>query len=241
MDPFSQLSLRFRSFTIVLICILACWARSTLLCQTIGPDTASHFAYDVSTPLDVTQVSTEKHGTVMVQEITYMSPVGGLVPASLVFASGSGKSAAVIWGHWLMPNVTNSNKSEFLQEAIALASAGVVSLLIDAPQARPGFKASPNPVLIAQQVIDLRRGVDLLLSRSDVDPKRIAYVGHSWDAGTGAHTRCNRHAVHSVCVHERPAIDTTILSLVRFTPHSANAEERRHGQCRTDASNECMG
>ena len=186
MDPFSQLSLRFRSFTIVLICILACWARSTLLCQTIGPDTASHFAYDVSTPLDVTQVSTEKHGTVMVQEITYMSPVGGLVPASLVFASGSGKSAAVIWGHWLMPNVTNSNKSEFLQEAIALASAGVVSLLIDAPQARPGFKASPNPVLIAQQVIDLRRGVDLLLSRSDVDPKRIAYLGHSWDASTGA-------------------------------------------------------
>ena len=31
-----------------------------------------------------------------------------------------------------------------------------------------------------------RSGVDLLLSRSEVDPKRIAYVGHSWDAGTGA-------------------------------------------------------
>ena len=42
------------------------------------------------------------------------------------------------------------------------------------------------PALIAQQVIDLRCGVDLLLSRSDVDPQRIAYVGHSWDAGTGA-------------------------------------------------------
>lgn len=41
-------------------------------------------------------------------------------------------------------------------------------------------------MLIAQQVIDLRRGVDLLLSRPDVDPKRVAYVGHSWDAGTGA-------------------------------------------------------
>jgi cephalosporin-C deacetylase-like acetyl esterase len=131
-------------------------------------------------------VSTEKHGTVTVQEITYISPGGGVVPASLVFPSGSGKFAAVIWGHWLMPNATNSNKSEFLQEAIALSSAGIVSLLIDAPQARPGFKASPNPALVAQQVIDLRRAVDLLLSRSDVDPKRIAYVGHSWNAGTGA-------------------------------------------------------
>jgi cephalosporin-C deacetylase-like acetyl esterase len=39
---------------------------------------------------------------------------------------------------------------------------------------------------VAQQVIDLRRGMDLLLSRPDVDATRIAYVGHSWDAGSGA-------------------------------------------------------
>jgi len=85
-----------------------------------------------------------------------------------------------------MPNSPTSNREEFLNEAIACAPAGVICLLIDAPQVRPGFKPTPNPVLIAQQVIDLRRGVDLLLLRSDVDPKRIAYVGHSWDAGTGA-------------------------------------------------------
>ena len=186
MVPFLQSPLKSRRFAIVLTCIVGCWARSTLLCQTVDLNTASHFAYDVSTPLDLRQVSIEKHGTVTVQEITYISPVGGAVPASLVFPNDTGKFAAVIWGHWLMPNATNSNKSEFLQEAVALASAGVVSLLIDAPQARPGFKASPNPALVAQQVIDLRRALDLLLSRSDVDSKRIAYVGHSWDAGTGA-------------------------------------------------------
>jgi pimeloyl-ACP methyl ester carboxylesterase len=36
------------------------------------------------------------------------------------------------------------------------------------------------------QAIDLRRAVDLLLLRRGVDPKRIAYVGHSWDAHVGA-------------------------------------------------------
>ena len=36
-----------------------------------------------------------------------------------------------------------------------------------------------------QQVIDFRRGVDLLTARPDVDPKRIAYVGHSFDAHVG--------------------------------------------------------
>jgi cephalosporin-C deacetylase-like acetyl esterase len=109
-----------------------------------------------------------------------------------VAPKGEGKFAAVLWGHWLMPHSPTANRKEFLDEAVALAPAGVISLLIDAPQARPGFTpehkapGSQGAILIQQQVMDLRRGVDLLLSRPDVDPKRIAYVGHSWDARTGA-------------------------------------------------------
>ena len=37
-----------------------------------------------------------------------------------------------------------------------------------------------------QQVVDFRRGVDLLLARGDVDPKRVAFVGHSYNASVGA-------------------------------------------------------
>src|SRR6185312_5994154 len=36
------------------------------------------------------------------------------------------------------------------------------------------------------QVTDIRRGIDLLYGRVDVDRKRIAYVGHSWNAHVGA-------------------------------------------------------
>jgi hypothetical protein len=35
-----------------------------------------------------------------------------------------------------------------------------------------------------QQVVNLRRGVDLLYARPGTDRKRLAYVGHSCDAGT---------------------------------------------------------
>ena len=77
-------------------------------------------------------------------------------------------------------------REEFLAEAIALAPKGVVSLLIDSPQHRPGFKPAPNPILVTQQVVDLRRGLDLLLVRPDIDKSRIAYIGHSWNAGNGA-------------------------------------------------------
>jgi dienelactone hydrolase len=39
---------------------------------------------------------------------------------------------------------------------------------------------------IAQAVVDLRRAIDLLLARPDVDPKRVAYIGHSYGAQFGA-------------------------------------------------------
>jgi cephalosporin-C deacetylase-like acetyl esterase len=156
------------------------------LAQAPSLDNATHFAYDNRAALEVKQVSVEVQDGVTVRDLTYTGGNGDSVPAYLVIPKGRGKFAGVIWGHWLMPGVANSNRQEFLKEAISLAPSGVVSLLIDAPQARPNFKPAPNPVLVAQQVMDLRRGLDLLLSRPDVDPTRIAYVGHSWDAGNGA-------------------------------------------------------
>ena len=158
----------------------------TASAQTAGPSDSVHFAYDTSAALNVTQVSVRVQAGVTVQDITYTGSNGDTVPAYLVVPKAGGKFAGVVWGHWLMPGANNSNREEFLQEAVALAPSGVVSLLVDSPQARPGFKPTPNSALVAQQVVDLRRAVDLLLSRGDVDAKKIAYVGHSWDAGTGA-------------------------------------------------------
>jgi cephalosporin-C deacetylase-like acetyl esterase len=158
----------------------------SVLAQTPGPDDFAHFTYDRGASLNVKQISVKVRDGVTIQDITYTGSNGDTVPAYLVIPKGSGKFAAVIWGHWLMPGAANSNREEFLDEAIALAPAGVLSLLIDAPKSRPNFKPTPNPVLVAQQVVDLRRGLDLILSRSEIDASRIAYVGHSWDAGAGA-------------------------------------------------------
>ena len=163
-----------------------------VLGQPAPPDDVAHFAYDRNASLNVAQISAKVRNDVTVQDITYTGSNGGTVPAYLIIPKGAGKFAGIIWGHWMMPGAANANRSEFLDEAIALAPAGVVSLLIDAPQIRPGFKAAAGgffgpqgPLLVAQQVIDLRRGLDLLLSRPYVDANRIAYVGHSFDAQVG--------------------------------------------------------
>jgi cephalosporin-C deacetylase-like acetyl esterase len=159
---------------------------SVLLGQAPSTGDPAHFSYDAGVSLSVKQLSTKVQNGVTIQDVTYVGSNGDTVPAYLVIPQGTGKFAAIIWAHWLMPGVANSSREEFLGEAVAFAPKGVVSLLIDSPQHRPGFKPTPNPVLVAQQVIDLRRGLDLLLARTDIDKSRIAYVGHSWNAGNGA-------------------------------------------------------
>ena len=162
------------------------------LAQDSYSSAVKHFEYDAHAPLDIREVSVQDRTGVQIHDLTYASPRGGVVPAYLVAPSGKGRFAAILWGHWMMPNSPTAKRIEFLEEAVALAPAGVVSLLIDAPGVRPGFQPNPDPLssqyadVTAQQVIDLRRGLDLLLARDDVDPQRLGYVGHSFDASCGA-------------------------------------------------------
>jgi dienelactone hydrolase len=156
-----------------------------------GADLVRHFDYDKQAPLVVKELGVERRGDVSVYDITYASPKGGLVPAYLVVPKGKGPFAAVIWGHWYWQNSPMRNRKQFLDEAVVLAGAGVVSLLTDGPVARPGHVQNREPlneqqtVDFVQQVVDMRRGVDVLLARKNVDPKRIAYIGHSYNAGVG--------------------------------------------------------
>jgi dienelactone hydrolase len=156
------------------------------------PELLKHFEYDQKAPLDVQEVGVEHRGSVTIHDISYASPKGGRVPAYLVVPSGDGPFAAVIWGHWYQDGSPFLNRKEFLDEAVVLAGSGVVSLLTDGPIARPGYLADSDPLGEAQikyrvqQILDMRRGADLLLSRKDVDAHRLGYVGHSYNAGTGA-------------------------------------------------------
>jgi dienelactone hydrolase len=155
-------------------------------------DLVRHFDYDHQAPLNIKQLGVERRANATIYDITYDSPKGGVVPAYLVVPKGRGPFAAVIWGHWCWQNSELRNRKQFLDEALALAPSGVVSLLTDHPTSRPGYVAIKDPLdernatSFLQQVIDMRRGVDLLTARGNVDAKRIAYVGHSCNAAVGA-------------------------------------------------------
>jgi dienelactone hydrolase len=156
-------------------------------------DLVHQFDYDSKASLAPREAGRRKRGGVTIIDLSYASPRGGRVPAYLVVPAGRGPFAAILFGHWMMPGSPLMNRRQFLAEAAVLARSGAVSLLIDAPLVRPGFVAEKDEVrsqiqsaeASRQQVMDFRRGVDLLTARRDVDPTRIAYVGHSYDAHIG--------------------------------------------------------
>jgi hypothetical protein len=158
-------------------------------------DNTHAFDYDAKAPLDIQEVGVEHRGGVIIHDITYASPNGGRVPAYLVVPDGKSPFAAVLWGHWYWASSDFFNRKEFLEEAVVLARAGVVSLLTTGPAARPGYVRDKTPFNdqqftdLIQSIVDMCRGADLLLARADVDPQRLAYVGHSYNAGVGGFLR----------------------------------------------------
>ena len=158
--------------------------------QTGFEATARIFDYDAEQPLDVHDKIIEEFSDGTLHDITYASPKGGPVAAYLVVPKSKGPFAAVLFGHW-----GNGTRAEFIPEAKIYARAGAVSLIPDYPWDRPSpwrktVDHFDRPELDReaeiQAVIDLRRGVDLLLTRPDVDAQRLAYVGHSYGAQWGS-------------------------------------------------------
>lgn len=141
------------------------------------------FDYSRQLPLDIQEVNVEVRNNIKIRDISYASPHGARVSAFLVVPYQGNSFAGVIFLHG-----GEQDRSAFLNEALSLAALGVVSLLIDEPSVRamPLFaEPEADRERYIQVILKLRRGLDLLLSRPDVDPQRIGYIGLSFGAWMG--------------------------------------------------------
>jgi len=161
----------------------------TIGCTLRGHAASAIFDYDRSAPLNVVEVARETRGDALVRDITFV-PAGQPVKACLVSpaAKMSAPHAAILYVHWLGEPKT-TNRTEFLDEAVALADRGVVSLLVDTMWAEPKWYSRRVPEedydRSVRQVIELRRAMDLLLAQPGIDLQRVALVGHDFGAMYG--------------------------------------------------------
>jgi dienelactone hydrolase len=150
------------------------------------------FEYDHESPVDLVILSEERREGVTVQTVKYYGAENPVyqkalrVPAYLLLPAGEGPFPAILYLHAGM-----MNKDQYLDEAILIAQQGVICLVIDGPissdRARrlDPFDLPKVRDAYIRTVIDLRRGVDVLESLPQVDPDRMAYVGHSYGATWG--------------------------------------------------------
>jgi dienelactone hydrolase len=148
------------------------------------------FEYDRRMPLSIRESGVRTIDGAAVHDITYASPKGGRVPAYLVVPGSGGKHPGIVFLHW-----GYGDRGSFLPEAVVYAKSGAESLLVDGTFLVVGSRDEnavlglPTPesiqAALEQMIIDLRRGLDLLGARPEVDRGRIGFVGHSLGATMG--------------------------------------------------------
>jgi dienelactone hydrolase len=158
------------------------------------------FDYDASAPLEFKDKGSvnPKSYPIRVHDISFRGPKSR-VTGYLVIPPVKGRKPAVIFMHG-----SGGNRTQFLAPAGWLASRGVIGLTLDSPETRSTTPIKPGVPglhqqrdLTVQAIVELRRAVDLLIARKDVDPKRIAYVGWSYGARNGALLAGVEHRISS--------------------------------------------
>lgn len=142
------------------------------------------FHYESSHTLSVVDSIIEQQNGLTVHQITFPSPKGGKVTGILVVPQGKGPFAGVLLAHG-MP----SSARAYIPRAKYVARHRAIVLALDAPFARRSGEAlSFTPQDSSEQVqmiVDLRRSLDWLVSRPDIDPTRVAFVGRSYGGTIG--------------------------------------------------------
>ena len=151
--------------------------------------TKGPFAYDASQPLAFDDLGVvDPDYPVAVHDVSYGSG-DDRVEAFLVVPPGDGPWPAAVYVHG-----AGSDRLSMLGPATWLAARGAVTLAISAPSGSAGepegatglARLEAHRDLEVGDVVAVRRAVDLLSERDDVDPDRIGYVGWSAGARTGS-------------------------------------------------------
>jgi len=151
------------------------------------------FKYDPDAAYTITENGSEERDGVTIRDISFPSPYRGEIKAYLVLPAGDSPHPGILYAHWFdtAPGA-NANREEFLDDAVAIAQKGAASLLINTDLAIPGGRrwsganSKTDRELVIKQVVEMRRATDVLINEGNVDPDRLAFVGHDFGAMFGS-------------------------------------------------------
>lgn len=180
---------------LLMLTVSTCYCSASLLPELLFGRTgdkglSKFYDYDKSLPLNATEVLVMDEGVCKIYKVYFNSVNGERVPGLLSIPNGVGKFSCIVFLHGY-----GGAKEDVLSAARLVASEGYAIMAIDAEfhgERQETGKALYSPDLeesrngIIQTVIDLRRAVDYLETKEDIDRDRVGYVGGSMGGILGA-------------------------------------------------------
>ncbi|MGO9450686.1 MAG: alpha/beta hydrolase family protein [Candidatus Binataceae bacterium] len=140
---------------------------------------ARSFQYDQSSPTGLMEMGTFNDNGLKIESIEFANPKGGTCSANLIVPPGNGPFPAIIWKG-------SGDGKDWEPYAVATSRAGAISVVLDNCATGSPLHGLAVYNSMVRDVINIRRAVDVLIARKDVDRTRIAYVGHSYGSLIGA-------------------------------------------------------
>lgn len=153
-------------------------------------DFSGFYAYDRSLALNVTEELVKDEGAYKLYKVYFDSVNGERVPGLLSTPKGKENVPCAVFLHGY-----GGSKEDIIEAAGPVAAEGYALMAIDAEyhgERREEGKALYSPDMnqsrngMIQTIIDLRRAVDYLETRPEIDTEKIGYVGGSMGGILGA-------------------------------------------------------
>lgn len=172
-----KMSVRAR-FAVLLFAILR--GAGTIYTQTPSFDQLVRFYdYDKSAPLKLEQKEVDNRNGIGIYWVSFTIIGENRAEGILIVPKGQDRRSGIVWVH-------SSGPFFWLADAMLMAEVGAVSLIVSPDFGSPDLPAEQYRDAMIRAVISIRRGIDILESRTDIDSRRIGYVGHSFGALMGA-------------------------------------------------------
>ena len=186
------------------------------------------FGYDAGRPLATTDRGVvDDDYPIAVHDISY-SAGADTVDAFLSIPPGESRRPAVVYVHG-----AGSTRESMIGPALWLAAHRAVTIAITAPSSTATAPAIAGTLdrlawqrsLEIRDVVAVRRAVDLLIERDDVDPDRIGFVGWSAGARAGAILSGVEPRLHSLVLISGGS--APVSEFVQAAPAEIRAEVER--------------
>jgi predicted esterase len=116
--------------------------------------------------------------------LVFQTPFGYRRMAELFTPENKGPHPLILFLHWYEPEARDSNRSQFVGEAVEMAKAGAICLTVETLWSDPDFflkrTQADDMQNSMEEAVNERRFMDFLSSQPDADLSRFALVGHDF-------------------------------------------------------------